>query len=116
MATMTRAAVTVTAKDILGWSMTRPGRTVVHAILGDPEPDVTAREPGLRAGSLRLLFTTESAAQAAADALAVPGGPWAVDGTQVEMTAQVTGDITVAAETDAGAAWTVLVAVQEVAP
>ena len=114
MATITRDAVTITAVDVLGWSMTRPARSVVHTILGDPEPDITAREPGLRSGAVRCLFDTESAAQACADALAIVGGSWRFAAADLSLTAQVVGDIAVDAGTDWGGAWIVTVTVQEV--
>jgi hypothetical protein len=114
MATITRGAVTITASDVLGWSMTRAGRSVVHVVLGDPEPDVTIRAPGLRAGQVRCLFTTEAQAQACADTLAVPGGSWLFDAAVLTLRAQVTGDIVVDATDDAGTAWTTTATVQEV--
>lgn len=114
MATITRDAITITAIDILGWSMTRPGRSVVHAILGDSEPDVTIREAGLRAGQVRVLFATEAAAQACADALAGVGGPWVFDGDVLTLTARITGDLVIDALSDDGGAWATTVTVQEV--
>lgn len=116
MATMTRGAVTLTALDVLGWSMTRTSRTVVHDIIGDSEPDVTARPPGLRTGTVRLLVSTEAEAEVIASALAVVGGPWSIDASVLTMDARVTGDITTTSLTDDGVMWAVDVGVYEVAP
>lgn len=114
MATLTRGLVSVEVVDILGWSLTRPGRSVVHVIVGDPEPDVTGREPGLRSGDVKALCETHGQAQAVAEALAVPGGPWLLDAGVLTMTARVVGDITVEAASDSGGAWFCTFGVQEV--
>ncbi len=58
MATMTRGATVLAPVDVLGWSLTRPGRSVVHPILGRAAPTVTVRAAGLRAGTLRTLWAT----------------------------------------------------------
>ncbi len=117
MATLTRDAVVLAPVDVLGWSSTRRGASVVHQVIGDTDPDVTVRAPSLASGDLRLIWADEATALAAAAALAVVGGPWVLgiparpglDGLSV----LVVGDITVAATDDAGAAWTLTVGVQE---
>lgn len=117
MATLTRGATVLSPVDVLGWSLTRPGRGVVHTILGQAAPVVTTRAPGLRAGTLRTLWPTHTAALAASAALAVPGAAWTVavpERPGLSMLAAVTGDVTEATLTDDGGAWAVDVTVQEV--
>lgn len=116
MATITRGAVTLTAIDVLGWSMTRETRTVVHPIIGDPEPDVTTRAPGLRTGDVHVIVATHVQAKTIADALAVPGGAWTIDAELLTMRARVTGDISVTSHDEEGSPWHVTVGVHEVLP
>lgn len=115
--TLTRGAVTVTPVDLLGWRMLRPGASVVHTIIGDTEPEITSRAPGMRRGDLRLMFATAAAADAAADALAVPGAAWTLDVPEHGITRRVkiTGDVSIEASGDAApVGWLVTVAAQEV--
>lgn len=46
-------------------------RSIVHTILGRPDPDITIRPTGLRKGTLTLVFETGAAAAAARAVLAV---------------------------------------------
>lgn len=48
-----------------------PLRSIVHTILGRPDPDITKRPAGLRNGTLTLVFDTGAAAAAARAVLAV---------------------------------------------
>lgn len=93
-ATLTRAATTVHPDLVRPSRLTRPTRSVVHTIIGDTEPDITSREPGLRTGDLQLIFATPAAAAGAAAAFAAVGGPWTIVGTpDVDGTWKVTGDL-----------------------
>lgn len=117
MATITRGTTTLNPVDVVGWSMTRPGQSVVHEIIGDSVPDVTTRAPGLRRGTLRTLWQTHTAALSAAADLAVPGGAWTFtvpERAGLSILAYVVGDVTEAALVDdSGQAWAVDVDVQE---
>ncbi len=118
MPTLTRGLVTLVPVDILGWSTTRVTASVVHPIMGDPEPDITLRVPGLSSGELRTLWGDEAGALAARDALAAVGGPWVLtvpERPTLAMTFQVVGDITLAALADTGTGWSLTCRVQEVA-
>lgn len=55
-----------------GYEATREVRTIVHPILGRSDPDITFRPAGLRAGTLKLVFGTGAAAEAAEAVLVVP--------------------------------------------
>lgn len=69
MTTITHAngVITPTIQD--GYSASIPTRTLVHDILGRPDPDVTFRPAGMRAGTLPLVFADRAAAWAAAAVL-----------------------------------------------
>lgn len=117
--TITRYTTVLTPTLVLGWSLTRPGRSVVHDILGTSDVEVTVRAPGPRAGDLRTFWATEAAAAASVAALSVPGAPWVWEVSGVlgaALTAYVVGDVQVEAADDAGHVWTVTVGVQEIAP
>lgn len=91
---MTRGLATLTPALILPVRLARAGRSVVHEIIGDDEPDVTSREPSSRAGDLQLIFTTAAGAAAAVDALAIVGGPWVIAGTEdLDGAWKVVGDV-----------------------
>lgn len=101
MATLTRGAVVLTPLLVLPMEETRATRSVLHEIIGDPIPDVTARTPGARAATMETLWPTRAAALAAQAALAVTGGPWVVDGHgEAAMSVRVVGDIAVARATE----------------
>lgn len=120
MATVTRGATVLTPADVVGLSLTRTSRTVVLDVLGDPEPDVIAAEPRLRSGSLVLRWERAglAEAEAAVAALSTIGGPWEFDHPEQSwsLLAKVVGDVQLDSLTDDGAAWSVTVGVQEVAP
>ncbi len=116
MPTITRGAVTLTPQVILPARLTRPGSSIVHRIIGDPEPDVTIRDAGLRTGELRTLWPTAAAAEAAAAALAIAGGPWLLEETgDCDMTALVVGDVLLDGAADGANARLVTITVQEIA-
>jgi hypothetical protein len=116
--TITRGATVLHPKAVLGWPLTRTGRTVVHPILGTDVVEVTIRPAGPRAGSLTTLWWDEVSARAAFDALATAGAPWvwAVPGVLSEtLTAHVL-DATMETAEDSGRRWIVRTTVQEVGP
>jgi len=49
----------------LGYATTRYSENIIHKIVGRSNPDVTLRPAALRTGTLRLLFSSEYAANAA---------------------------------------------------
>lgn len=113
--TITRGATVLTPALIVPGRLTRPGRSVVHAILGDPEPDVTLRAPGLRTGDIRTLWATPAAALAAVAALGAPGGSWTIAGAgDADMVMKVVGDIVIEPTSDGMASRAVTITVQEV--
>lgn len=118
MATITRGVVTLSPAAILGWSLTRPGRSVVHTILGSADPVVTVRAPGLRAGTIRTVWLSAADALSAAEALSVVGGSWTwtVPERGLVVLATVVGDVSEVTLADNGRVWAVDVDVQERTP
>lgn len=117
MATITRGATVLTPRVILPASLVRPGRSVVHEVIGTPDVDLTVRAPGPRAGEVRAIWPTEAAAAAAAAALGTAGGAWTfadAPALGADMVAYVVGDVVIEALTDWGGTWQVTVGVQEV--
>lgn len=117
MTTIAKAGATVTALTVLGWDTTRPARTVVHAVIGKPEPDFTLRASGPRTGTVRYLFAELADAEACeslhGDAPApvtltdpaTPGSP---------MVYLVTGAVHLTADDEAGTRWSVSVDFTEI--
>lgn len=67
--TLSSSTDTWTALALDGFSVSREGRNVLHAILGSNEKAVSIREAGLRTGTLKLLFGTYTLAAAVLDSL-----------------------------------------------
>lgn len=113
--TITRAGTVLTPTLVLGWSVAREARAVVHPILNTDDVEVTVRKPAPFAGDLRTFWATHDAALHALDVLAVPGAPWLwdIDGDWT-LTAQATGRLALESATDDGTRWIVTVGVQEV--
>lgn len=57
--TITAGETVITPTLVLGWETESESRNIIHDILGSPNPDITHRPAGLRAGTLRLLFAEE---------------------------------------------------------
>lgn len=68
---ITYAGGTIAPEVVNGFEARRPTRTLVHTILGRPDPDITYRPAGLRTGDLSLVFATGAQAAAAEAALTV---------------------------------------------
>lgn len=62
----------ITPEVVNGYDAAREARTIVHTILGRPDPDITLRPAGLRSGTLTLVFATGAAAASAEAALLFP--------------------------------------------
>lgn len=117
--TTTIAHVTgvVVPEVVNGFEGTREARTIVHAILGRPDPDVTFRPAGLRTGTLRLVFATGAAAAAAEAALTVPQVLTLIDNEvpEVGMSFVVAeGDIVTTLDTTTRVVWIVALPFREV--
>lgn len=69
---ITHSTGTITPEVVNGFEAAREARTIVHNIIGRPDPDITFRPAGLRKGTLTLVFATGAAATAAEAALAFP--------------------------------------------
>jgi hypothetical protein len=63
--TITSGINTIAPHLVLGWSSNQESRTVVHAIMDRPDPDVTLKPASARTGTLQLLFLSATAADAA---------------------------------------------------
>lgn len=70
--TITHSTGTIVPKVIDGFQASIPVRTVVHTILGRPDPDITFKAAGLRSGTFALVFATGADAAAALAVLRVP--------------------------------------------
>lgn len=68
---ITHAAGTIIPAALRDWSANAEIRSIIHTILGRPDPDITKRPTGLRRGSLTLVFATGADAYAARAVLAV---------------------------------------------
>jgi hypothetical protein len=64
MSTITNSVdgATITPALVLGYATARQSATVLHWVIGRPDPDVTLRQARLRSGTLELLFATEAQA------------------------------------------------------
>jgi hypothetical protein len=70
-AVLTSGSTTLTPRTLSDYSSENAGGSIVHAILGRREPDVTLRPVGLRTGSMTLDFATEALANTAHGALTI---------------------------------------------
>jgi hypothetical protein len=109
--TIDNGDVTLEPELVLGFDTVRPGRSVVHQIIGRAEPDIVLRDAGTRAGTLRLFFVTEADASFAQDELGTPS-VWTLD--EPALIFSVTGDVSVSAVGPGYARWTVDAGFQEV--
>ena len=115
--TITRGGTVLHPTAVLGWPLTRTGRTVVHALLNTDLVELTVRPAAPRSGTLTTLWWDEASAQAAYDALAMAGAPWVwdVDALSETLTAHVL-EASIEPAEDSGRRWYVRTIVQEVGP
>lgn len=114
---ITHGAGTITPEVVDGYEAVRQARSIVHNIIGRPDPDVTFRPAGLRSGTLSLVFATSARAHAAASVLAVPGRFNLTDVAvpEVSMAFVVAGgEISVQLDSATRTVWTVTIPFQEV--
>lgn len=114
---ITHAAGVITPAAMKGWDARADTRSLVHTILGRPDPDVTLRPTGMRRGALTLVFADGAAAYSARAILAVPqlltlANP---DVAQVSMPFVVAGG-ELGDVLGAAGEWTLTVPFQEVSP
>jgi hypothetical protein len=116
--TITRGATVLHPKAILGWPLTRTGRSVVHALLNTDLVEVTVRPPAPRDGILTTLWWDEASAVAAFDALTTVGGPWvwAVPGVLSSTLTAYVLEASLETAEDSGRRWIIRTTVQEVGP
>ncbi|WP_067200121.1 hypothetical protein [Microbacterium sp. XT11] len=110
---------TITPAVVEGFEASRPARTIVHTILGRPDPDITFRPAGLQRGTLTLVFPNGAQARAAEAALVVPRVFTLTDIDVPEVAMQFVvadGDVTTRLDLETQQAWIVQVPFQEVAP
>lgn len=115
--TITHSGGSIVPAVVDGFEASRQMRTIVHTILGRPDPDITYRPAGLRKGTMTLVFATGAAAAAAEAALVVPqvftlNDP---DVPQVAMSFVVAdGEVSRSLDSVTRVAWLVTVPFQEV--
>lgn len=119
MTTITHSAGTIVPDQVDGYEPSIEVRSIVHTILGRPDPDVTFRPAGLRAGTLPLVFGSRAAAWAAVAVLRVPQVLSLADEDvpEVNMSFVVApGELRPRLDSATRAVWIVEVPYQEVAP
>lgn len=117
--TITYTGGTITPAVVNGFDSSRPARTVVHTILGRPDPDITFRPAGLQKGVLTLVFATGAQARSAESALTVPRifTLSDIDVPEVAMQFVVAdGDVSIRLDLETQSVWIVEVPFQEVNP
>lgn len=112
--TYTGGSITPTLVD--GFASERASQNVVHVILGRADPDVSLRVPVLRTGTLRMMFSSGAAAEAAevAHALLRTFTLTSTDEPVVNMNYVVAGAVTLELDDETRALWTLEVEYQEV--
>ena len=115
--TITHASSTITPDLIDGFNAARQSANIVHQILGLAEPDVTIRPALLRAGTLRLIFSDETASKDAED-LHATGGIFTLASTErasIDMDYVVSGTVRRYLSPETRNYWVLEVDFQEVA-
>lgn len=118
MTTLSDGTTSLVPMLVLGYTTTREPRTVVHAVIGRPDPDVTLRPAALRNGTLRILCADVAAAQAMVD-LHAQGLPLTLsedDLPSLDMAYVVDGPITSSLDDETRVRWVVEVGYREVLP
>lgn len=114
--TITHAGGTITA-SMPTWDAGAEARSIVHTILGRPDPDITTRPTSLRAGTLPLQFTAEADAVAARAILAVPQSlTLSNSGVGAVSLVFVVASGTLGEVRSEAGVWTLSVPFQEIAP
>lgn len=98
-----------------GYTAARPNRNVVHPILGSTAPAVSLRQAGLRTGTLRLVFSSDSTAFQA-HALLSSGVELTLASTErasINMSFVLAGAATIDLDSKTSVAWVVTFDYQE---
>ena len=113
---ITHTGGVITPLAVSEYAVEQEARNVVHQVLGRPDPDITLRPAGLRAGVLTLTFRTAAAADDARRQHAT-GTVFTIASTAVAVV-NMSYVLTEKLTTMQGAAgeWTVTVGFQEVSP
>lgn len=116
--TITHADGAIVPAVVNGFESARPARTLVHTILGRPDPDITYRPAGLRKGELLLVFES-GAESAAAEAILVSAQVFTLSDPDVPQVAMpfvvANGEVSSALDLDTQTVWVLRVPFQEVA-
>lgn len=94
--TVTGAGAAIVPLLVEGYSASRRSGNLIKQVLGTSTPAVVLRPAALRAGVLRFLFATSTAADTVMDALAAATGPLALTDTdhpRINMTFVLDGDL-----------------------
>lgn len=113
--TISDGTTTLTATVMDGYNATRESRTVVRRILGSNAPALSLREAGLRSGTHRLMFASQTVAEAA---VAMLGAGVEItladtDRANVGMTFVVSGNLSIELDDDTRDLWVVEFEYQE---
>lgn len=114
--TITKATVTITPLEVLGYQSVRKTGNLLHQVIGRNDVDVTFKAAGLRSGTISMLFPTQAAALQCEALYASPGIAVLADTDipGIGMAHVPSGDITVTLDDESRALWTVDVQFQEV--
>lgn len=116
MTEISDGVTTVVPMMVLGWNASNRSRSVVHAVIGRADPDVTLRAAATRSGDLSILCESEAQANEVV-ALHVAGLVLTLTEdvlTTVSMEYVVAGDIRAELNPDTRSRWVVTVPYQEV--
>lgn len=114
---ITYAGGVITPAVVNGFETTRLARSIVHVILGRPDPDITIRPTGLRKGELTLIFATGAEAAAAEATLSIPQRFTLSDADVPEVSMSfvvAAGEIGVSLDLETQTVWQVVVPFQEI--
>ena len=118
MTTISHSSGVITPDQVDGYEPSIEVRSIVHTILGRPDPDITFRPAGMRTGTLPLVFGSRADAWAAVAVLRVPQVLTLadVDVPEVGMSFVVApGELRPVLDSETRAVWIVEVPYQEVA-
>lgn len=114
--TISAGATTITPTLVLGYQGESEATNTIHPLIGSAEPAVTFAVEALRAGTLDLLFSTESAAWAARAFLQTTNKFTfaSTDVPAIGMKFVRTGPMTITLDDETVEVWTLSVGYQEV--
>lgn len=116
MATITSGILTFTPSLITAWAVSQTSRNVVHEIMMRATPDVTLKPASSRSGTLDMLFSSSTEAEAARVALAA-GTVFTISGAETWLegfTFVASGTISATLDDSTRVLWTVSADFREV--